>query len=377
MAPAGATTLAHICGSILIVIFSNLQRRRHMGWETQGRQDHGWFGHGTGPGSPATPSDRTGRSADTGTLDQRIGALVGSLLGHFSPADRKHAALRAEGPAAAHIVKAMRVWIGAARLGGDALANALPGTTSDKVKSLLRDTALLTLDAHDVASLNKAGAALASAVSVMGLDRWGRFAAMAAQTAEAAMAASPALRGAVVGAGEGAAAGAETGPGMVVTAAAGGLIGAGIGYLASRPRPDLFTNPGPPAGRKALPTPAQIGPNGAAGTGTPPLTKVPQNLGFPGARSSPPNTVSTPADAPQIGTVLEARQVSPEEEAKRRAIIKGKGLPTEGEMPYVPPKSWTSSQPLPRGPQDGHMDADGYEWVRPKGLKSGTPHWDV
>lgn len=163
-----------------------------MSWETQGRQDHGWFGHGTGPGSPGTPAERNGRPAGVGTLDQRISTVVGSLLGHFSPADRKHSALQPEGRTAANVTQAMRVWVAAARLGGEALAKSLPETTSDAMRSRLRDAALLTVRAHDPATLNEAGAALASAAGTMGLDRWRQFAATAAHTAAVAMAASPA-----------------------------------------------------------------------------------------------------------------------------------------------------------------------------------------
>lgn len=348
-----------------------------MSWETQGRQGHGWFGHGTGPGSPATRSDPTGRSTGIGTLDQRIGTVVGSLLGHFSRAERNHAALRPEGQAAAHIAQAMRVWVAAARLGGDALDKALPETTSDAMASKLREAALLTVRAHDPASLNEAGAVLASAAGTMGLDRWGRFAAEAAHAATAAMAASTVLRTAVIGFEEGAALGVETGPGALLTGLAGAVVGAGIGYYLSGPaRPDLFTSPRPPEGGTEGQTPAQSVAGGAAGAPAP--AQVPaQNPGFAATQGSPANTVATPADAPKIETVVEARKVSPEEAAKQQAIIKGRGLPTEGDYPYIPPKTWHASEPLPRGPRNGYLDADGAEWVRAKGQKSGTEHWDV
>ena len=64
-----------------------------MSWESQGHQDHGWFGHGTASGSPAPASEKAGRSAAPSFLDQRITRVVGILLVHFSPAERKHAAL--------------------------------------------------------------------------------------------------------------------------------------------------------------------------------------------------------------------------------------------------------------------------------------------
>ena len=278
-----------------------------MSWETQGRQGHGWSGHGTSPGSPATRSDPTGRSTGIGTLDQRIGTVVGSLLGHFSRAERNHAALRPEGQAAAHIVQAMRVWVAAARLGGDALDKALPGTTSDATASKLREAALLTVRAHDPASLNEAGAVLASAAGTMGLDRWGQFAVEAAHAATAAMAASPVLRTAVIGFEEGAALGVESGPGALLTGLAGAVVGAGIGYYLSGPaRLDLFTSPRPPGDGTRGQTPAQSVADGAVGAPAP-AQVLAQNPGFAATQDAPANTVATPADTPKIGTVVEAK----------------------------------------------------------------------
>lgn len=70
-------------------------------------------------------------------------------------------------------------------------------------------------------------------------------------------------------------------------------------------------------------------------------------------------------------------KVTPEEAERRRGVIAGKGLPTGGSIPYVPPRHWTSSQPLPRGRRGGYMDADGNEWVAPRGRLIGERHWDV
>lgn len=71
-----------------------------MTWETQGRQDHGWFGHGTGPGgasanTPAAPvaprqpatqaqleggqnADMTMSAAGQAALADREGQMVGN-----------------------------------------------------------------------------------------------------------------------------------------------------------------------------------------------------------------------------------------------------------------------------------------------------------
>ena len=84
-------------------------------------------------------------------------------------------------------------------------------------------------------------------------------------------------------------------------------------------------------------------------------------------------------DEPQMPTIspMARPTMTPAEQAKRKTIIEGRGLPTGGSMPYVPPKTWTSSQPLPRGPRGGYMDARGNEWVMPRGQIIGARHWDV
>ena len=43
------------------------------GWQYQGRQEHGWFGHGTGPGSgPSPPAEG---ASGLGTLEDRAEAV--------------------------------------------------------------------------------------------------------------------------------------------------------------------------------------------------------------------------------------------------------------------------------------------------------------
>jgi hypothetical protein len=53
------------------------------GWVYQGRQEHGWFGHGTKPGGDATPE--AGASPD---LDTRIGFVAYGAIGHLPPVMR-------------------------------------------------------------------------------------------------------------------------------------------------------------------------------------------------------------------------------------------------------------------------------------------------
>ena len=84
-----------------------------------------------------------------------------------------------------------------------------------------------------------------------------------------------------------------------------------------------------------------------------------------------------PIKPPQGATIFEAKPTF-EEAAKRAATIAGKGLPAADTLyPYIPPKTWTSSQPLPRGQRRGYLDQDGAEWRLAKGIKIGEDHWDV
>jgi filamentous hemagglutinin len=72
----------------------------------------------------------------------------------------------------------------------------------------------------------------------------------------------------------------------------------------------------------------------------------------------------------------------PADTAKPEATVKGRlkaaGLPTTGKIRYVPPESWTPSQPLPRGPDGGYVDRFGNEWVKGPSRTAGQPYeWDV
>ena len=105
----------------------------------------------------------------------------------------------------------------------------------------------------------------------------------------------------------------------------------------------------------------------------------PLKLPTPAAPAEPQIEHGPTAEAEQTPYVLPMARpkVTPEEAERRRETIAGKGLPTGGSIPYVPPRHWTASQPLPRGPRGGYMDADGNEWVAPRGQMIGERHWDV
>jgi hypothetical protein len=62
----------------------------------------------------------------------------------------------------------------------------------------------------------------------------------------------------------------------------------------------------------------------------------------------------------------------------RKGALKAQKLPTRGKVRYVPPENWTSTQPLPRGPQKGFLDKFGNEWRKGPSRTKGEPfEWDV
>lgn len=59
-----------------------------MSWEDQGRQYHGWFGHGTGPAGHEPPKGDAGTMFDPGNVEWRIDAIVYSAVAHMPRNDR-------------------------------------------------------------------------------------------------------------------------------------------------------------------------------------------------------------------------------------------------------------------------------------------------
>ena len=65
-----------------------------MSWEDQGRQEHGWFGHGTAPPKVKDETDKTGGGQVTLTLDEldaRIHAAIEKARREDAAAARAYA----------------------------------------------------------------------------------------------------------------------------------------------------------------------------------------------------------------------------------------------------------------------------------------------
>ena len=61
-----------------------------------------------------------------------------------------------------------------------------------------------------------------------------------------------------------------------------------------------------------------------------------------------------------------------------KSRLKAAQLPTSGKIRFVPPKNYSASSPLTRGPQNGYLDRFGNEWVRGNSRTAGEAfEWDV
>ncbi len=268
----------------------------------------------------------------------------------------------------------MLVWSAAAARGGaPALAKTLPPDTSDAIIVKLHDATTATLDARDKAGLVAAGAAMAGAVRAIGLSRLPRFAATAATAAEDALAASATLRATLAGAETGGELTIEAGPFAV---AAGVAAGALTGFVASQLGASITATPVPPPQRRCCRRRSRRHCPRPAGTTTADPVRS-TGAALPSAPKTATVLPGAPINPPQAATIFEAKP-TPEEAARRAAIIAKKGLPAADKPhPYIPPKTWTSSQPPPRGPNRGYLDETGVEWTLKKGKIRGSRHWDV
>jgi hypothetical protein len=69
-----------------------------MAWQEQGRQEHGWFGNGTGPARP----DGAGAADDVSpNLDERIRSVAAGAIAALPAAQRRQR--RISRPAAWHV----------------------------------------------------------------------------------------------------------------------------------------------------------------------------------------------------------------------------------------------------------------------------------
>jgi len=196
----------------LFVIINNVSKGRCMSWETQERQDHGWFGHGAGPdeekeADPAEP----GSLFDPLSVGQRVDYASGSVVAHSPRDQRSQWGARVSGANRESLKTAFAVWYGASKLSRDTFhQQLLDPNTNDETVDRLRSAAKGIVEARTYAQLNDAGENLATAAQTIGLDRWPRFLGNAERRAVAAVS-----DGAI--------------PGVVKASATGTDMGTGLG----------------------------------------------------------------------------------------------------------------------------------------------------
>lgn len=140
-------------------------------WIYQGRQSHGWFGHGTAPHDASLPD-----AASAGSLAERIRSLGHTLVAGLPRAWRHHDAARLDAEDHARLDRLLTATVGALPLGERTIAGRVFGMHPDApaLPDLLR-AARLVRDAHGNADLRAATDAVARAALAIGLDRFKRF----------------------------------------------------------------------------------------------------------------------------------------------------------------------------------------------------------
>ncbi len=152
-----------------------------MSWQDQGRQEHGWFGHGT---APRQPDEVNARDEVAGSLDQRLLALAHGAIGALPPALRRQAEAQYRGATLSRLTETMTAWVRGGRLDQASFADRFFGRApSDPVVRDLRDAALGAASATSQAEMREATEKLADAIKATGLDQWPRFVADAQERA--------------------------------------------------------------------------------------------------------------------------------------------------------------------------------------------------
>jgi hypothetical protein len=158
-------------------------------WVYQGRQSHGWFGSGTGPGRDVAPANpHYGDLFAPANVGNRVAYAAHSLFVHLSERDAKHPTAKAETATTENLKTAVAAWYGARNLSRDAFrALLLDPSTKNSTVDRLRVATRGFVEARTPEVLNAANAILGDAVRRIGLDNWPAYLADAAKRAVAAV----------------------------------------------------------------------------------------------------------------------------------------------------------------------------------------------
>jgi len=158
----------------------------HDGYLYQGRQQHGWFGHGTKP-HEAGSSDGTAGIPAPETFEKRLDSIIYGMIAAVPKRERAMVETRMDVTARARLRGAMLAWAGADRLDRAAFrAHFLP-STGDAAVDLLRLAASAAQQAHTYADRRHGSELLGAAVREVGAYRWPALVAEAGQRAANAL----------------------------------------------------------------------------------------------------------------------------------------------------------------------------------------------
>lgn len=143
-----------------------------MSWQDQGRQEHGYFGSGTGPEKLADSDGLFDPRAETRRMTAAINASIAAL-----PAKSRHSPFaKLGGDAVRGLAATMSEWVRARTLSDAEFAAAFFGREGgDPAVKWLRQAAKTAAVARSQEDLRSASTLLAKTGQQVGLDRWPSF----------------------------------------------------------------------------------------------------------------------------------------------------------------------------------------------------------
>ena len=158
------------------------------GYLWQGRQEPGWFGHGTKP-RDLKDKDAAAGVAASDSLEARLNSVIYGAVAAMPKRERAWVEARMGGTQAVSRLRgAMLAWGGADRLDRAAFRSQfLPASTSNAAVDLLRLATISARQARTYADLRVGGELLAAAIREVGTYRWPEVMAEAGRRAGTAL----------------------------------------------------------------------------------------------------------------------------------------------------------------------------------------------
>ena len=141
-----------------------------MGWQDQGRQEHGWFGHGT---SEKVAYDEVVASK---SLEDRSLSVAYGVVAVLSPAQRKRLETQYHYGTLGNFTEMMTALMRANRLDLSCFASLFfDRAADDPIVEALHGASLAAGLATSHAEMREASEGVAKAIDLVGIDRWPRF----------------------------------------------------------------------------------------------------------------------------------------------------------------------------------------------------------